>query len=152
MFGTGKIIEALATIKADTANHKDDLKDMKETFEKHVEKEDKQQIENRNKIEEIHCKVSNMDCPHDDRIQKIEDRYVKIQKDKAKELIADAEQKADEIKEQAKIKADEIKDRAEIDKGVAKDISSLQTRSKYNLLSMAGLWSVLGFALKKIFM
>lgn len=141
MFGTGKIIEALATIKADTANHKDDLKDLKKAFDKHIEKEDKQQIENRDKIGKIHHKVSNMDCPHDDRIQKIEDRYVKIQKDRAKELIADAEKKAEEIK-----------DRAEIDKGVAEDISSLKTRSKYNLLSMAGLWSVLGIALKKLFM
>ncbi len=152
MFGTGKIIEALATIKADTANHKDDLKEMKETFDKHIEKEELQVIENREKINEIHGKISNLNCPHDDRIAKLEERYVKIQKEKAKELIADAEKKAEEIKEGANIKAEEIKARAKIDKGVAKDISSLQARSKYNLFSMAGLWSVMGVALKKLFM
>lgn len=109
---SGKIIEALATIKADTANHKDDLKNMKKTFDKHIEKEEIRQVGNHSKMEAIY-----------------------------KELIAAAERKADEIK-----------DRAEIDKDVAKDISSLQTRSKYNLLSMAGLWSVMGIILKKLFM
>ena len=97
MFGNGKIIETLATIKANTSNHKDILNDLKDTFNKHVEKEEKQQVENRNKMNEIHAKVS------------------------------------------------------KIDKCFAKDISSLQTRSKYNLLSMAGLWSVIAVTLKKIF-
>ncbi len=147
-----KIIDALATIKANTANHKDDLKDMKTAFDNHIEKEEIRQDETEIKIAEIHHKVSNMECPHDDRIQKIEDRYVKIQKDKAKELIADAEKKAEEIKEEANIKAEETKTRVKIDKSVAKDISCLQARSKYHLLSMAGLWSVLGVALKKLFM
>lgn len=96
-FRNDKIIETLATIKANTSNHKDDLKELKNTFDRHVEKEENQQVENRNKMNEIHAKVS------------------------------------------------------KIDKSVAKDISSLQTRSKYNLLSMAGLWSVTGVILKKIF-
>ena len=97
MFGNERIIEALATIKADTNNHKSNLNDLKVTFDKHIEKEENQQIENRNKMNEIHVKVS------------------------------------------------------KIDKSVAKDISSLQTRSKYNILSMAGLWSVTGIILKKLF-
>lgn len=136
-----KIIEVLATIKADTVNYKDDLKDLKNTFGKHIEKEETRQVENRDKMEEIHRKVSDMNCPHDDRIAKLEDRYVKLQKEKAKELIADAEKKAIEIKE-----------RAGADKIIAEDISSLKTRSKYNLLSMAGLWSIMGVMLKKLFM
>ncbi len=49
---------------------------------------------------------------NDDRIAKLEERYVKIQKEKAKELITDAEKKAEEIKEEASIKAEEIKARA----------------------------------------
>ncbi len=151
MFGTGKIIEAIATVKADTANHKDDLKEMKETFDKHVEKEELQTKATQDKIDEIHCKVSNMECPHDDRIQRLEDRYVRIQKNKARELITDAEQKAVEIKEQAEIRATEIKERATVDKKFGEDIASLQSRSKYNLLSMAGLWTTMGVILKKLF-
>ena len=151
MFGTGKIIEAIATVKADTANHKEDLKDMKETFDKHVVKEDRESKEQQEKIDDIHMKVSKMKCPHDDRIQKLEDRYVEIQKKKAKELIADAQLKATEIKEAAEIKATEIKERATADKKVGEDIASLQSRSKYNLLSMAGLWTVMGVLLKKMF-
>ncbi len=151
MFGTGKIIEAIATVKADTANHKDDLKEMKEVFDKHVEKEETQTKETQEKIEEIHCKVSDLNCPHDDRIQKLEERYVLLQKNKAKELIADAKQKAVEIKEQAEIRATEIKERATVDKKFGEDIASLQSRSKYNLISMAGLWTTMGIILKKLF-
>ena len=90
MFGTGKIIEALATIKADTNNHKDDLKEMKEAFWSH-------------------------------------------------------------IKEQAEIKSAEIKERARSDKKFGEDIASLQSRSKYNLISVAGLWTTMGIILKKLF-
>lgn len=107
-FNSSKIIETLATIKANTSNHKDDLKEFKETFNKHIEKE--------------------------------EIRYVKLQKEKERELIAVAENKADEIKE-----------RATADKKFGEDIASLQSRSKYNLLSMAGLWTVMAVMLKKLF-
>ncbi len=151
MFGTRKIIEAIATVKADTKNHKEDLKDMKDVFDKHVEKEEGQAKETQEKIDEIHCKVLNMECPHDDRIGKLEDRYVDIQKKKAKELIADALLKAQEIKDEAEIKATEIKERAKVDKKVGEDIASLQSRSKYNLISMAGLWTTMGIILKKLF-
>jgi hypothetical protein len=35
MFGSAKIIEALATIKADTKNHNGELQEFKETFNRH---------------------------------------------------------------------------------------------------------------------
>jgi hypothetical protein len=79
------------------------------------------------KIDEIHCTVKNFKCPHDDRLDRLEEKYVIIQKDRAKQLVIDAEKKAEEIKY-----------RAEADKVVAENIASLKSRSKYNLLSMTG--------------
>lgn len=140
MFGASKIIAELATIKANTANHKEDLQEMKETFDKHNEKQEQQSADFDEKVEKIHCKLLNFQCPHDDRLFKLEEKYVKIQKDRAKELVANAEKKAEDIK-----------GRAEVDKGVAEDIASLKSRSKYNLVSMMGLWTTLGIILKKIF-
>jgi hypothetical protein len=139
-WNSAKIIAALATVTANTENHNGELKEFKETFGKHVEKEEGQTKEFYDKIDEIHCTVKNFKCPHDDRLDRLEEKYVIIQKDRAKQLVIDAEKKAEEIKY-----------RAEADKVVAENIASLKSRSKYNLLSMTGLWSVSVVVLKKIF-
>lgn len=139
-WNSAKIIETLATVKANTENHNGELKEFKETFDKHIQKEDRETEETNKKIDAIHCKLLNFICPHDERIEKLEERYFTNQKAKAKRLIAEAEQRAEEIKE-----------RAEIDKGFVKEISGLQSRSKYNLLCLGALWTTLGIILKKIF-
>lgn len=139
-WNSAKIIEALATVKANTENHNGELKEFKETFGKHIEKEERETGATNKKIDQIHCKLQNFECPHDERIEKLEEKYFISQKTKARQLIAEAEQKAEEIKE-----------RAEIDKGFVKDISSLQSKSKYNLLSIGAIWTTLGIILKKIF-
>ena len=135
-----KIFESLATITANTANHKDDLKEFKENFDKHINKEEKEKIASNKKIDQIHCKLQNFECPHDERLLTLEERFLKMQKDKSKELVAEAQQKAEDIKE-----------RAEVDKGVAKEISSLKTSRKYQWLTSSGIYILIGVILKKIF-
>jgi arginine utilization protein RocB len=135
-----KIFESLATITANTANHKEDLQEFKDNFDKHIDKEEKETISTNKKIDQIHCKLTNFECPHDERLLTLEEKYLKMQKDKGKELIAEAEKKAVDIKE-----------RALVDQGIAKEISSLKTSKKYQWLTSSGIYIVLVVILKKIF-
>jgi hypothetical protein len=143
-WNSGKIIEALATIKANTANHKDDLKEFKENFDKHIDKEEKEEIQTNKKIDQIHSKLQNFECPHNVKIEKIERRLHDSQKIHENRRITD-------IEERAKEKAIETKERAEKDKKVAEEIASLKTTRKYNYLSASGIYIILGVILKKLF-
>lgn len=139
-WNTAKIIEALATIKADTKNHKEDLKEMKDNFDKHVDKEDQQARQTQDKIGEIHGKISDWSCPHDEKILKLERRIHDSTKQDQKRRINDME-----------TKTQDIKDRAAKDEEIAKEISSLKSTRKYNYASISGIYIILGIILKKIF-
>ncbi len=137
---TAKIIEAIATVKADTKNHKEDIREMKEAFDKHIDKEDKQQIEYNTKIDKIHCKLQGFECPRDEKILKLERRIHDNTKQDQKRRVADLE-----------AKAVEITDRADKDEKVAAEIASLKTSRKYQWLTSSGIYIILGVILKKIF-
>ncbi len=144
MFGSAKIIEALATIKADTKNHNGELKEFKDAFNKHLEKEEKRSAETDEKMEAIKCSLQNFDCPHNDKILKLERRFHDSQK-------VHDNRRATDREDRAKEKIADIKERALIDKGIAKEISSLKTSRKYQWLTTSGLYAILALILKKIF-
>lgn len=137
---TAQIIEALATIKANTANHKEDLQEFKDKFDKHIEKEEKETVESNKKMEDIKCSIQNFECPHNVKIEKIERRFFDSQKQNEGRRLLDAQHKTEEII-----------NRAAIDKKVAEEISSLKTTRKYNILSASGIYAILAVILKKIF-
>lgn len=141
---TTKILEALATIKEATANHKEDLQEWKETFNKHIEKEERETIESNKKMEDIKCNLQNFDCPHNDKILKLERRFHDSQKIHESRRATDRE-------ERAKEKALEVKERATKDEGIAKEMSSLKTSRKYQWLTSSGIYIILGVILKKVF-
>lgn len=142
--GTAKIIEAIATVKADTKNYKEDIKDLKDTFEKHIDREDKQSQACHVKIEAIHLKLEKFVCPHHEDMKKIERRVHDNQKVAESRRITD-------IEERSKAKALEVKARADKDEDIAKKISSLQTSKKYAWMTQSGIYIVLCVILKKIF-
>lgn len=144
MFGNAKIIEALATIKADTKNHNGELKEFKNAFNKHLEKEEKRSAETDEKMEAIKCSLQNFDCPHNDKILKLERRFHDSQK------IHD-NRRATDREDRAKEKALEVKERATKDEETAKEISSLKTSRKYQWLTSSGIYIILGVILKKVF-
>jgi len=136
-----KIIEALATIKANTKNHQDELQELKCHFDKHVDKEELQVLAINNKFDEICKKIVELKCPLNPRMEKLENDYIRSHNTRAKELIFEAEQKAIQIRE-----------RVVIDKEVAEELASLRTSKKYTYIIMAGTYTVLAIILKKIFM
>jgi hypothetical protein len=140
MFGSGKILVALATIKADTKNHNGELQEFKKVFEKHVDKEEKLSTKTDEKIDAVHCAVKNFECPHNERIDNVEQRAIDHNKKDERRRTADADKKVEEIKERAKK-----------DLEVAEHISSLKAARKYSYLSMTGLWAVAAVVLKKVF-
>ncbi len=140
MFGSSKIIEALATIKADTKNHNGELKELKETFNKHIDKEEKQQDENSERMDKIHGNLEKFKCPHDEKIMNLERRIHDNGKRDQRRRESDLE-----TREQ------DIKDRAKKDEKIAEQISSLKSARKYNYASFSGVYIVMGVILKKIF-
>jgi hypothetical protein len=141
---TIKIIEALATIKTDTANHKDDLNEFKNNFDRHIEKEERETIAANTKIDLIQKCLSAFKCPNYEDIKTIERRFHDMQKVHERRRVLDVE-------ERAKEKAIEAKARAEKDEEIAKALSSLKTTRKYNYMSSSGLYVVVGVILKKLF-
>ncbi len=67
------VIEALATIKADTTNHNGELQEFKRTFIVHVEKEEGQQEKTDNIINEIKGELQTLGCPYSERIETLEE-------------------------------------------------------------------------------
>lgn len=141
---TTEILEALATIKADTKNHNGELKEFKDAFNKHLEKEEKESAETNEKMEAIKCKLQNFECPHNAKIEKIERRFFDSQK-------VHENRRTTDIEDRAKEKALEVKERSEKDEDIAKEISSLKTSRKYQWLTSSGVYVILGVILKKIF-
>ena len=144
MFGTGKIIEALATIKADTKNHNGELKEFKETFNRHIEKEEKETLATNKKFDALQKCLSDKECPNFGDFKKIERRFYDSQKVHENRRITD-------IAERAKEKALEVKERAVKDEDIAKEISSLKTSRKYQWLTSSGIYIILVVILKKVF-
>jgi hypothetical protein len=144
MFGSAKIIEALATIKADTKNHNGELKEFKDTFNRHIAKEEAEAGEINKKFEALQRCLSDKECPNFGDFKKIERRFYDSQKVHDNRRISDKE-------EAAKEKALEVKERAVKDEAVATAISSLKTSRKYQWLTSSGIYIILGVILKKVF-
>jgi hypothetical protein len=144
MFGSAKIIEALATIKADTKNHNGELKEFKETFNKHIEKEEAETVSTNKKFEDLQKCLADRNCPNFGDFKKIERRFYDSQKVSDNRRITDKE-------DAAKEKALEAKERSIKDEAIAKQISSLQTARKYTWLTQSGIYILLGVILKKVF-
>lgn len=151
MVGYGKIIASLATIKADTANHQEKLKDFKDVFDKHIDKEEKEAIETKKEIQLIKDCVTNFTCPNHADIKKIERRFFDGQKVSENRRTTDIEERAKEKVVEAKEKAIEVKARTDKDEEIIKSISSLKTSRKYQWLTQSGIYIVLAVILKKIF-
>ncbi len=144
MWNTSKILEALATIKADTANHKEDLQEFKDAFGKHIEKENREAIETSKKMDAIKGNLQSLECPFEEKILKLERRFYDTQK-------VHESRRATDREDRAKESAIEAKARSEKDEEIAKEISSLKTARKYQWLTASGIYIILGVILKKIF-
>jgi hypothetical protein len=95
-------------------------------------------------MEAIKCSLQNFDCPHNDKILKLERRFHDSQK-------VHDNRRATDREDRAKEKALEVKERATKDEEIAKSISSLKTSRKYQWLTSSGIYIILGVILKKIF-
>ncbi|MCP4989379.1 MAG: hypothetical protein GY928_25970 [Colwellia sp.] len=137
---TASIMESLASIKANTANHKEGLDEIKDDFEKHVEKEEQQSKEFTHKIESVKKSIINFQCPDHDAILKIERRLVEVERRNEGRRQVDREAKEREVLE-----------RAEKDQKIAEDIASLKSTRKYNYLTASGIYIILAAVLKKLF-
>jgi hypothetical protein len=79
-FSNAKIIESLSTIKADTHNHKSELKEFKDEFKSHIIDEKKQTKEFYSKIDNIQQTISAaIVCPFTDTIEKNETKIHNLQ-------------------------------------------------------------------------
>jgi hypothetical protein len=141
---TTKIFEALATITANTKNHNAELQEFKGTFQRHIEKEDKETEATNKKFEALQKCLSDKECPNYGDFKKIERRFYDSQKVHENRRISDKD-------DLAKEKALEVKERAIKDEDIAKEISSLKTARKYMWLTSSGIYIILGVILKKVF-
>jgi len=137
---TASIMESLATITANTANHKEGLDEIKGDFEKHVEKEGRVAGEVATKIESIEKTISDFKCPNHENIEKIERRMLDSEKLNEGRRQADRE-----------IKKKEVQERADKDQKVAEAIASLRATRKYNYITASGIYIILAAVLKKLF-
>lgn len=144
MFGSGKIIAALATITADTKNLNAELQEFKGNMNKHIEKEEKLTIETGKRFDALQKCLSDKECPNFGDFKKIERRFYDSQKVHENRRISDKDTLAKE-------KALEVKERAIKDEEIATAISSLKTSRKYQWLTTSGIYIVLGVILKKVF-
>lgn len=144
LWNTTKILETLATIKEATANHKEDLNEFKDNFNKHVEKEERETVESSKKMDAIRINIEKIECPYHDKILKLERRFHDSQKIGEGRRVTDME-------ERVKAKVIEVKERATKDENIAKAISSLKTSRKYQWATSSGIYIILGIILKKIF-
>jgi hypothetical protein len=143
-WNTTKIFEALATITANTKNHNAELQEFKGTFQRHIEKEDKETEATNKKFEALQKCLSDKECPNYGDFKKIERRFYDSQKVHENRRISDKD-------DLAKEKALEVKERAIKDEDIAKEISSLKTARKYMWLTSSGIYIILGVILKKVF-
>jgi hypothetical protein len=143
-WNTTKIFEALATITANTKNHNAELQEFKGTFQRHIEKEDKEAGEINKKFEALQKCLSDKECPNFGDFKKIERRFYDSQKVHENRRISDKEIAAKE-------KTLEVKERATKDEAIATAISSLKTSRKYQWLTSSGIYIILGVILKKVF-
>lgn len=116
------LIEALATVKANTENHNGELKEFKDDFKLYKKNGDAETLYMKKKIETLQLTVANIDCPHTKAMEDLEKQY---------------DQK--------------ILDDAEADKLIEGRIASLEGNKKYNLISVGGIYTLLGIILKKIY-
>lgn len=151
MFGLGKIIESLATVTANTENHNGELREFKETFKNHIEKEEREAIATNKKIDALQSCLASKECPNYGDFKKIERRFHDQKKVSENRRTTDLEDRAREKAESIKEKTLELKERAKKDEDIAKEISSLKTSRKYQWLTSSGIYVVLAVILKKIF-
>lgn len=116
------LIKAVATVKANTENHNGELKEFKEDYKTHKESEARDTLYLKKKISTIQLSIANIDCPHTKAMEDLEKQY---------------DQK--------------ILDDAEADKLIEGRISSLESNKKYHLISIGGVYTLLGIILKKIY-
>ena len=116
------LIKAVATVKANTENHNGELKEFKEDFKLYKKTGATETLYMKKKIETLQLTIANIDCPHTKAMEDLEKQY---------------DQK--------------IIDDAEADKLIEGRISSLESNKKYNLLSVGGIYTLLGIILKKIY-
>jgi hypothetical protein len=116
------LIKAVATVKANTENHNGELKEFKEDFKAHKEAEAKDTLYMKKKIQTLQLTIATIDCPHTKAMEELEAQH---------------DQK--------------ILDDADSNKLIEGRISSLEANKKYNLISVAGIYTLLGIILKKIY-
>lgn len=138
------LIKAVATVKANTENHNGELKEFKDTFNKHIEKEEAETVSTNKKFEDLQKCLAERNCPNFGDFKKIERRFYDSQKVSDNRRVTDKE-------DLAKEKALEVKERAKKDEDIAKQISSLQTSKKYAWATTSGIYILIGVILKKVF-